>query len=214
MGLIASFHIPLASGATSVHLDPFEWVQAPILLLEQISREAGTLTWLPNFAYNLMADRIHLEEMEGIRLDTLRMAVNCSEMVRAESHDRFYERFAPYGLRASALAACYAMAETTFAVAQTPADVRAKELSLDREALSKGRMEPPRPGGATRRCVSSGALIEGCAVRILSEEGTRNPGGCGVRGRDRRPLAFVVRRLSEPAGTDRGRAVGRVVPKR
>ncbi len=171
MGLIAAFHMPLAAGVTAVHLDPFEWVQAPILLLEQIATEGGTLTWLPNFAYNLMADRVNEEEMEGLRLDSLRMAVNCSELVRAESHDRFLKRFEPYGLNSSALAACYAMAETTFAVAQTRGPGRAREIVVDREALARGRMEPAADGRATRRCVSSGTLIDGCEVRILGGDG-------------------------------------------
>jgi fatty-acyl-CoA synthase len=180
MGLIASFHLPLSAGVTSVHLDPFEWVQAPILLLEQISNEGGTLTWLPNFAYNLMADRVPDEEMEGMRLDSLRMAVNCSELVRAESHDRFLKRFEPYGLKASALAACYAMAETTFAVTQTRPIHRAHEIVLDREALARGRVEPALAGRLARRCVSSGTVIEGCEVEIVSEGGApADPGQVG-----------------------------------
>ena len=32
---------------SAVQLDPFEWVSAPVLLLEAISSEKGTLAWLP-----------------------------------------------------------------------------------------------------------------------------------------------------------------------
>jgi hypothetical protein len=42
-----------------------------------------------------MADRIRDDDLDGIRLDSIRMLINCSEPVRAESHDRFYGRFAP-----------------------------------------------------------------------------------------------------------------------
>jgi acyl-CoA synthetase (AMP-forming)/AMP-acid ligase II len=94
MGLIAAFHMPLAAGLSLVQLDPFEWVTAPVLLLEALSRERGTLTWLPNFAYNLMAERVHAEDVQSLRLDGVRMFVNCSEPVRDESHARFLERFA------------------------------------------------------------------------------------------------------------------------
>ena len=116
MGLIAAFYLPLTLGIPIIQISPFEWVMAPVLLLEAISKEEGTLSWLPNFAYNLMADRVADEELEGIRLDSVRMLVNCSEPVRAESHQRFHLRFARLGLRRAALAASYAMAETTFAV--------------------------------------------------------------------------------------------------
>ncbi len=47
MGLIACFQLPLALGLPLVQLDPFEWVRAPSILLEAVSRERGTLVWLP-----------------------------------------------------------------------------------------------------------------------------------------------------------------------
>jgi acyl-CoA synthetase (AMP-forming)/AMP-acid ligase II len=151
MGLIAAFHLPLASGIPLVQLDPFEWIAAPTILLDAVSAERGTLTWLPNFAFNVLTDRVIEEELDELRLDSLRMVINCSEAVRAESHERFIARFAPRGLDPNAVAACYAMAETTFAVSQTP----------------PGR--PPRVlehGG--RRRVSSGIPVAGCEVRVES----------------------------------------------
>ncbi len=171
MGLIAAFHVPLAFSVPVVTLDPFEWVSAPVLLLEAISRERATLAWLPNFAYHLLADRVHDEDLEGLRLDTLRMLVNCSEPVRAESHDRMLARYRRHGLRASAMGACYAMAETTFAVTQTPPGVPAATLAVDREALARGEVAPPSAPERARRCVSSGAPIPGCAVRVTSAAG-------------------------------------------
>jgi fatty-acyl-CoA synthase len=172
MGLIAAFHLPLALGIPSIQLDPFEWVMAPVILLEAISREQATLTWLPNFAYNLLADRVHDEDLENIRLDSLRMVINCSEPVRAESHRRFVERFSPHGLRPTALAACYAMAETTFAVTQTRPGQAARVLQADRRLLLEGQFEPARPGQPARPCVSSGHAISGCELRVVRKDGS------------------------------------------
>jgi fatty-acyl-CoA synthase len=171
MGLIAAFYLPLISGVPIIQLDPFEWVSAPIVLLEAISRERATLCWLPNFAYNLMADRIREEDMAGIRLDSVRMLINCSEPVRAESHDRFKRRFSAYGIRAEALAASYAMAETTFAVTQTTPGRPARILTVLRDQIVAGKAEPAEPGANGRACVSSGLPIPGCEVRILDEAG-------------------------------------------
>ncbi len=170
MGLIAALHLPFASGIPTIQLDPFEWIVAPILLLDAIHREGATLCWLPNFAYNLLADRCPDEEMEGIRLDGMRLFINCSEPVRAESHDRFLARFSPHGVRAQALAACYAMAETTFAATQTRAGTEPRVLKASREELAHGRFREARPGEAERRCVSSGAPISGCAVEVVDEQ--------------------------------------------
>jgi fatty-acyl-CoA synthase len=177
MGLIAAFYLPLVHGIPIVQLDPFEWVVAPVILLEVLSKERGTLTWLPNFAYNLMANRIREDDLEGIRLDSLRMAINCSEPVRWESHERFYRRFAPYGLRKESLAACYAMAETTFAVTQTPPGVEARKISISRQDIAKGIAKLSSEGDITRECVSSGFPISGCKLRILGEKEEDLPKG-------------------------------------
>ena len=170
MGLIAAFYLPLTLGIPLVQLDPFEWVSAPVILLEAISSEKGTLAWLPNFAFNLMADRIREEDLDGIRLESLRMLVNCSEPVRAESHGKFLSRFAPFGFRKEAFAASYGMAEITFAAVQTPPGKEARHLSVAREDLSAGVVRSVRPGENERVCVSSGAPISGCELKVLDDD--------------------------------------------
>jgi acyl-CoA synthetase (AMP-forming)/AMP-acid ligase II len=177
MGLIAAFLVPLLNGVTSVQMDPFEWVAAPITFMQAVSRERGTLAWLPNFAYGFMAERLRPEDMEGLRLDSVRLLVNCSEPIRAESHDRFRAAFEPFGLRPGALAGCYAMAETTFAVTQTRPSADARRLDVDRDRLAAGFVEPAREAGAARTCASSGAPIEGCRLDVRGDDGAALPAG-------------------------------------
>jgi fatty-acyl-CoA synthase len=177
MGLIAAYYLPLTCGVPTVQLDPFEWVSAPVLLLDAISRERGTISWLPNFAYNLMADRIREDDLAEIRLDSVRMLVNCSEPVRAESHAKMAARFAPHGLKPEVLTACYAMAEATYAVTQTPPGHAARTLLVSRDELAKGTVQVmTKPEGA-RACVSSGVPIAGCRLRIVDERGVDVPRG-------------------------------------
>ena len=82
--------------------------------------ERGTISWLPNFAYNMMADKIADDELDGINLESWRLVINCSEPVRYESHQKFAGGFQHWGLNPLAISSCYAMAETTFATTQTP----------------------------------------------------------------------------------------------
>ncbi len=169
MGLIAAFHLPLAFGIPSVQVDPFEWVMVPSLLLEAITKEKCTITWLPNFAYNMMADKIPNDELENVSLETLRLFINCSEPIRAESHKKFYNRFKNYGLKDNSLSTCYAMAETTFAVTQSPPEVTPSITSFDRSEISKGKIKISGNPESSRVCVSSGKLINGCEIKIVDE---------------------------------------------
>jgi acyl-CoA synthetase (AMP-forming)/AMP-acid ligase II len=179
MGLIAAFQLPLAWGIPLVQMDPFEWVQAPAMFLSAVSREQGTLAWLPNFAYNLMADRIHDEDLANLRLESLRMVINCSEPVRHDSHEKFVRRLGPYGMREDALAVCYAMAETTFAATQTAPGKSANVVCVSRKALAQGRFQSV-PAGTTeeaKRCVSAGRAIDGCEMKVVDESGNELPDG-------------------------------------
>jgi acyl-CoA synthetase (AMP-forming)/AMP-acid ligase II len=169
MGLIAAFHLPLAFGIPTVQIDPFEWVIVPSLLLEAVSSERGTISWLPNFAFNMMADKIADDELEGFDLASWRLVINCSEPVRYESQQKFLTRFQRYGLASSSLSSCYAMAEITFAATQTLPGSAPARLDLDRVELAKGNVKIVRSGDQARTYVSSGKVLEGCQMRIVNE---------------------------------------------
>lgn len=171
MGLIAAFHLPLALRIPTIQIDPFEWVLDPVLLLKAISAERATITWLPNFAFSMMADKIKDEDLENVALDSLRMVISCAEPVRRDDQEKFLRRFASRGLSRDALSSCYAMAETTFAVTQTPPGREPTTLAVDPQSLSKGEVCPPIQGGGVRVCVSSGQVIPGCHIRIVDDNG-------------------------------------------
>ncbi len=140
MGLIAGFLMPILSGVPLVLMSPFDWVRAPYRLMQSISKYRGTLTWLPNFAYNFCAQKIRDRHLEGVDLSSLRAVINCSEPVRWESHRAFFEHFQKYGLKWSALQTSYAMAENVFGVTQSPVDGEPLVVELDREAFMGERI--------------------------------------------------------------------------
>jgi acyl-CoA synthetase (AMP-forming)/AMP-acid ligase II len=175
MGLIAAFQIPLIYGIPTIQIDPFQWITAPVILFQAISQEKATLAWLPNFAYNFMAERISDEEMCDINLSTMRMFINCSEVVRAESHRKFIGRFTKFGVKKDSLSTCYAMAETTFAVTQSPPGVKAGELDLDMGEYRKKIIKFYDGNGSKKTCVSSGPPISGCTLRVNDEKDVELP---------------------------------------
>jgi acyl-CoA synthetase (AMP-forming)/AMP-acid ligase II len=177
MGLIAGFLMPLMQGVPLVLMSPFEWVKSPAMLFRAIHDYRGTLCWLPNFAYNHCARRIRQRDLDGLSAASMRMFINCSEPVYAESHDLFAERFAPLGVTLDMLAVSYAMAENTFAVTQTPPGVPPRRDLIDRAALQSDLRAVPvaaeHPNVVVK--VSCGRPITGTAARALDSDGNPLP---------------------------------------
>jgi acyl-CoA synthetase (AMP-forming)/AMP-acid ligase II len=176
-GLIACFQIPLAYGITSIHINPFEWVLAPVLLLEAITKEKATVTCLPNFAYNVLAEKIHDDELNEISLESLRAVINGAEPIRHDSHQKFSEKFTKYGFNPLALSCLYGMAEVTLSLTVHEPGKPITELAVDRNELSNGVMKLADKDSVVRVCVSSGKLIGGCDARIVDENRKDLPDG-------------------------------------
>jgi acyl-CoA synthetase (AMP-forming)/AMP-acid ligase II len=140
MGLIAGFLMPILSGIPLVLMSPFDWVRAPYRLMQSVSKYRGTLSWLPNFAYNFCAQKIRNRHMEGVDLSSWRAVINCSEPVRYESHKAFYDFFRNYGLKWEALQTSYAMAENVFGVTQSQLGNEPTVAELDRESFMAERV--------------------------------------------------------------------------
>ncbi len=176
MGLIAGFLMPLLLGATLVLMSPLEWVRAPHRLLQAVSHYGGSLSWLPNFAFNFCAQKIRDRDLEKVDLSSWRAVINCSEPMRLESHKQFIERFAPYGLREQALATCYAMAENVFAVTQSAIGSKVNVDRIDRRAFEQTHLA--ESSGAAQRSISvlsAGKPLPKTRIRILDEERSEVP---------------------------------------
>lgn len=175
MGLIAGFILPLMQGIPLVLMSPFHWVRAPHILLQAIQRHRGTLCWLPNFAYNLLATRIRDLYLENLDLSSMRAFVNCSEPVRADSHTIFLEKYVPYGLKKSAITVSYAMAENTFAVTQSGMDGSQEAAKIDRIQrlpFQEQNRAVPTDGDDALVMVSCGKPIPNCEIKIV--DGDKN----------------------------------------
>ena len=174
MGLIAGFLLPMMCHLPIVLQSPIEWVMQPGTMLNLMTEYQCTLAWLPNFAFQFLARRVPHEERSGLELGKIRALINCSEPVRARSMDEFHSAYEVYGLRSNALQTSYAMAETVFAVTQSPLDGSpVARIFVDGEALRREhtvKLLNPESGGAVE-LVSCGHLLPGFAVQIVSDDG-------------------------------------------
>jgi acyl-CoA synthetase (AMP-forming)/AMP-acid ligase II len=107
MGYVACFIMPLMLSIEVVMMDPITWVQTPALLYDAIEKHAGTICYMPNFGFEVMA-------REAPRaLPTMRHWISCSEPVSPATARKF---LASIAAPEAQFAACYAMAENVFAV--------------------------------------------------------------------------------------------------
>ncbi len=172
MGLIACFLLPILRGIPVVQMSPFDWVRAPYRLLQAISTYRGTLTWMPNFAYNFCAQKIRDRDMEGIDLSSWRASINTSEPVKYKSHLMFYERFKSYGLRLETLQTSYGMAENVFAVTQNDLNKLPYVEDVDRELFASDRIARPAfDGRPAIQMMSCGKPIPNTHIRVVDKKG-------------------------------------------
>jgi len=176
MGLIAGFLMPILSGIPLVLISPFDWVRAPQRLFQAVSQFKGTLTWLPNFAYNFCAHKIRERHMEGVDLSSWRAVINCSEPVRWDSHRQFFEKFRAYGLKFAALQTCYAMAENVFGVTQSDLDSGPKIEQIDQQVfLNEHIIQQSTTDHPAIVMMSSGKPLSNTEICILDPKGHALP---------------------------------------
>jgi acyl-CoA synthetase (AMP-forming)/AMP-acid ligase II len=167
--LLSTFYFP----SRLVLLSPELFVAAPGAWLRAISRHRGTVTAAPNFAFGLCVKRIRDEELDGVDLSSWRVSLNGAEAVSAAVQRRFDERFARWGLRASALTPCYGMAEASLAVTFKPVGTSFRTLRIDAEKLSLEGVVTP----GTKELVSVGRPLAGVEVEIRAAAGVSWPPG-------------------------------------
>jgi acyl-CoA synthetase (AMP-forming)/AMP-acid ligase II len=179
MGLIACLILPAYFGIPVTHLDPFHWIGQPATLFDRIVADRGTLSWLPNFAFE------HLAAMLARRADRwdlsgMRAFINCSEPCKPTSFDRFASTFSRSGVRSEQLQCCYAMAETVFAVSQTRIGRRPARLSVDPERLGIGDTVQIVGADSGVALIETGQPISGISVSIHTDaEGELGDGRVG-----------------------------------
>jgi len=113
MGLIGSWLGSVYYGVPALIMSPLAFLARPANWLLAIDRHRATISGSPNFAYELCLNKIDAEEIKGIDLSCWRLAFNGAEAINPLTIERFYARFAQYGLKANAMTPVYGLAECT-----------------------------------------------------------------------------------------------------
>jgi acyl-CoA synthetase (AMP-forming)/AMP-acid ligase II len=169
MGLIGSLLTGLYSRAMPVQMPPQAFVRNPARWLRAISDYRATITVAPNFAFRYCVQNVDVDALEGVRLDSLRVALNGAEPIDAGAVQAFQARFASLGLRPNIVRPVYGLAENSLAVTFADAGPFVAER-IDAELLElTGEAIPARPGKRSRRFLSVGRPVRGVELEIADE---------------------------------------------
>ncbi|MBL8606499.1 MAG: fatty acyl-AMP ligase [Myxococcales bacterium] len=172
MGLIGFVIGPLFGSVDVVFLPTASFVRRPGVWLEALSRHKGTITYAPNFAFQLVAKRVKERDLAELDLSPLRATGSGAEPINAKTLRDFADKLAPAGFDRRSFLASYGMAEATLAISFVPRGAGLTADAVDPKALEQGKASPASAEGG-REIVSCGRSFAGHEVAIVDERGAR-----------------------------------------
>jgi fatty-acyl-CoA synthase len=172
MGLVGMALGPLFSARPAVLLTPQAFIKRPAEWLKAISHHRATVSFAPNFAYDLAVRRIRDADLEGLDLSCWRVAGCGAEPVHAATLEAFSERFSAWGFRASSFLPSYGLAEHVLVATFPVRDRQPRVDYISADQLSERRRAVvDSAGGSSLAVVSCGRALPGHEIRIVGDDG-------------------------------------------
>ena len=185
MGLITALLSPVL-GHNFTFMTPAAFVRRPGRWIREMARkpedapDCEVFTVAPNFAFEHAAVRgVPKDGEPPLDLSNVKGILNGSEPVSPASMRKFYEAFAPYGLRETAIKPSYGLAEATLFVSTTPMDEPPRVIHVDRDELNNQRfVEVPADAPNAVAQVSAGVIaVDEWAVIVDPDSASELPDG-------------------------------------
>lgn len=173
MGLIGAVLEMIYLGCTTVLMSPSAFIKRPMRWLEAISKNRGTFTTAPNFAYQLCVERSTPAERAALDLSQWAVAMNGAEPVRADTMRDFVAAFAPSGFRAEAFCPVYGLAEATLLVSGGSDSAAPLVCHLDRGGLETDRVVDAAPDSPTAVALVGCGRVRGDQRVVIADPETR-----------------------------------------
>ena len=152
---LVMFHLTeVYVGCQQIQVATQSILQQPLKWLDLIDRDRVTVTWSPNFAYNLVNEKLK-DGQYNWDLSCVRWMGNGAEAVVGKTARQFLQLLGKYGLNETAISPGYGMSETCAGIAH----------SCSFNLTTEGEF------------VEVGAPIPGVSLRIVNERGDVVPEG-------------------------------------
>ena len=172
MGLVGFLLSPLTAQMSVDLLPTGAFVRRPLLWLDLMSRNGGTVAYSPTFGYELCARRAENATIDGLDLSKWRAAGIGGDMIRMRPLRDFTARFASVGFKPEAFVASYGMAEATLALTMAPLGRGLAAERLDVEQLEREDVAVLAPESArSREFALCGPALPGHELEIRGDDG-------------------------------------------
>ena len=173
MGLVGMALGAMYTQAEAVLLTPEAFVKRPIEWLRTISRYRGTISFAPNFAYELAVRRVKDADLADLDLSSWRIAGCGAEPIHSTTLAAFADKFRASGFRDTSFLSGYGLAEHVLAATLSP---RGRGLYVERliaDDVTGRRMATHADGSGddTLAVVACGAALPGHDVQIVGDGG-------------------------------------------
>jgi len=183
MGLVGFCLAPLMSQVSIDALAPQSFARRPLVWLKIISEHGGTISFSPNFGYELCVRRGSNGNAQGYDLSKWRVAGIGGEMIYAATLNKFAETFADMGFSANAFLPSYGQSEATLAITFAPLNKGVKVERIDQDRLATERKAIRVHGNGngngvqvnSRPFVACGMPLPGHQIEIRDEAGAALP---------------------------------------
>jgi len=168
MGLIGMLLGGMYARTTLVLMSPMLFLKRPTAWLDALSTYRGTISFAPNFAYDLCLRRVKPTQIEALDLSSWRIAGCGAEPIRADTLHAFAQRFAGAGFDPAAFVPSYGLAEHGLAVSLARGGMRVDHVDAARLGRDS-RAIPVTNGTPAVRVVGCGRAFPDHSVRIVDE---------------------------------------------
>jgi fatty-acyl-CoA synthase len=172
MGLIGFVIGPLFTDIPVVFMPTASFVRSPRVWLDTIHKHRGTITYAPNFAYQLVAKRLKDKDVasSGWDLSCMRITGCGAEPIQAKTLRAFADKLKPAGFDPRSYLPSYGMAEATLAITFVKHGTGVRTDTIDPMAQQTHEAKPALEGAELVNC---GHAFPEHEVAIVDENGRK-----------------------------------------
>src|SRR5690554_3028119 len=175
MGLVGFCLTPAMAQVSVDYLATTTFARRPLLWLQTLSDQGGTIAFAPTFGYELCLRRATRVEPGQYDLSRWRVAGIGGEMVRASVLQAFADRFADCGFDGKAFLPSYGLAESTLAISFSALGEGVKIDKVDHEAAARRNLAVPSDAERAKVFVRCGRPLPDHRIEIRGAQGELLP---------------------------------------